>query len=389
LGRLLLGGARKGPAEASPTVVSIFLRGAADGLSLVVPWREDDYFRRRPTLSLRVPDPKAPDGSTCVDLDGQFALHPALAPLHSSWREGRLAIVHAVGSDDPTRSHFEAQDQMEHGAAHGQEVSGGWIARHLRSVGDAAPRSLEALAFRETLPESLRGAPSAGAVRSVAEVRLTTRSGDEKGVVRALEALHSGTDALALAGRNSLEVLRRLQALAPTDSDAGYPEDDLGRGLADIARLLNGGINLSAACLDLDGFDTHFAQGTTDGLLAGRLRSLAGGLSAFLKDLGKRADDVLVLVQTEFGRRVYENTSLGTDHGSASVLFALGAGLNGGKVLGRWPGLRDEDLHEDKDLKVTTDYRQVLAEILEKRCGNDRVNRVFPGLKKDYIGICR
>ena len=384
LRRLFLG-PRAEPAR-SPLVV-VFLRGAMDGLNAIVPHFDPDYGRWRPTLAL--------PASACLDLDGSFSLHPALGPLLPLYREGRMALVHAVGSDDRTRSHFEAQDQAEHGAASGQAVSGGWIGRHLRARGEGSG-AVQALAFGEAIPESLRGAPAAGALRSLADLRIAVRSGDEAGVEAALADLHaSGDDLVSASGRETLSLLRRVQEIrsdAAGPASRGYPEDEFGRALAECARLLRADLGLEAACLDLGGFDTHFGQGTLgDGLaggLAGPLRSLGEGLAAFARDLGPRFDETTVVVLTEFGRRVYENTALGTDHGSASAMLLLGGGLRGGKVHGRWPGLAKDRLHEESDLAVTTDYRQVLAEVLAKRCGARDLEAVFPGLVPSPIGVC-
>jgi uncharacterized protein (DUF1501 family) len=301
-----------------------------------------------------------------------------------------MAIVHAVGSDDRTRSHFEAQDQVEHGGAFGQSIAGGWIGRHLRARGRAG--ALQALAFGETIPESLRGAPAAGAVRSLADVRLTAPSGDEAGLARALGALHDGGDDLVrVSGRETLALLRRVQEIG-SGPGGEFPADDFGRSLSQVARLLKAGVGLEAACVDLGGFDTHFGQGGIDfglaGGLAEPLRSLGAGLAAFAKDLGPRFEETTVVVITEFGRRAYENTALGTDHGSASALFLLGGGLRGGRVLGKWPGLAKDRLFEESDLAVTTDYRSVLAEVLAKRCGATDLGAVFPGFEPKPIGVC-
>jgi uncharacterized protein (DUF1501 family) len=378
--------------EPSPSpLVVIFLRGAMDGLNTVVPWRDDDYRRLRPVLALPAPDRKAPDGRTVLDLDGTFGLHPALAPLLPLWREGRMAIVHAVGSEDRTRSHFEAQDQVEHGNAAGQVLSGGWIGRHLRARGRSGA-ALQALAFGETIPEALRGAPAAGAVRSLDEVRLTAPSGDEAGLERALAALHAGGDDLVrVSGRETLALLRRVQGIR-AEAGGEFPADEFGRAMSQVARLLKAGVGLEAACVDLGGFDTHFGQGGIDfglaGGLADPLRSLGAGLAAFAKDLGPRFDEVTVIALTEFGRRAYENTALGTDHGSASAMFLLGGGLRGGKVLGKWPGLAKDRLFEESDLAVTTDYRSVLAEVLAKRCAATDLGAVFPGFRPEPIGVC-
>jgi uncharacterized protein (DUF1501 family) len=390
---LFLGGA---PEPARPPLVVVFLRGALDGLNTVVPFRDDDYRRLRPVLALPAPDAKAPAGRAVLDLDGTFGLHPALEPLLPHFREGRMAIVHAVGSDDRTRSHFEAQDRVEHGAASGAPVAGGWIGRHLRA--EPAPgsgRALQAVAFGETIPESLRGAPAAGALRSLEEVRLSAAGGDGTGLARALEALHAGGDDLVrAAGRETLALLRRVQEIRAGDDGnrADYPADDFGRALSQAARLLRAGVGLEAATLDLGGFDTHFGQGTLDGGLAGGLagplRSLGAGLAAFARDLGPRLGETTVVVITEFGRRAYENSALGTDHGSASVMLLLGGGLRGGRVHGRWPGLAPGALHEESDLAVTTDYRQVLAEVLVRRRGAADPAAVFPGLAYAPIGVC-
>jgi uncharacterized protein (DUF1501 family) len=378
------------PAPAGPLVV-VFLRGALDGLNTVVPYRDDDYRRLRPNLALPAPDAKSPRGRACLDLDGTFGLHPALEPLLPLWREGRMAAVHAVGSDDRTRSHFEAQDQVEHGASSDRLLSGGWIGRHLRARGGSGPAAMQALAFGETIPESLRGAPAAGAVRSLDELRLDARGG--AGLVAALEALHAvGTDLLTVSGRETLALLRRVEGMGGGGVGVSYPEDDFGRALSQVARVLRAGVGLEAACVDLGGFDTHFGQGGVDeglaGGLAGPLRSLAGGLAAFARDLGPRFGDTTVVVLTEFGRRAYENTALGTDHGSASAMLLLGGGLRGGKVHGRWPGLAKDALHEESDLKVTTDYRDVLAELLARRCAQERIDTVFPGLDHRPVGVC-
>ncbi len=364
-------------ARAPAPLVVVFLRGAMDGLNTVVPWRDDDYRRLRPTLALPGPDPRAPAGRAVLDLDGRFGLHPALEPLLPLWREGRMAIVHAVGSDDRTRSHFEAQDQVEHGSAAGQVLSGGWIGRHLRADrgGAGSPAALPALAFGETIPESLRGAPAAGAIRSLEEIRLVSPSGDEAGLEAALGALHAGGG---------------IRAAAPPPG--APPADDFGRALSEVARLLLAGVGLEAACIDLGGFDTHFGQGGLDhglaGGLAGPLASLGAGLAGFAKALGPRFEETTVVVMTEFGRRAYENTALGTDHGTASAMFLLGGGLRGGKVHGRWPGLAKEALYEESDLAVTTDYRTVLAEVLAKRCGAADLDAVFPGFVPEPIGVC-
>ena len=343
--------------QATRTLVTVFLRGGADGLSLVPPHGDPHYRRHRPTLAL---EPPGVSEHSCLDLDGFFGLHPAMAPMMDSWREGRLALVQAVGSDDETRSHFEAQDQLERGGASGQSPAGGWLARYLLELGGGG--AMDALAFGPTLPESLRGAPGAVAIGSLADLPLLGERGGS--FSDQLRRLHGTHDELGLAGRAALEAMARLAELTPMATSARYPDGSLGVGLADVARLVRAGIGPRVACLDSHGWDTHFVQGGARGLLADRAGELASALAAFDEDLGSARDDVVVVVMTEFGRRAQQNASLGTDHGHASVMMVLGSKIRGGQVHGRWPGLDDEQLVGPGDLAVTSDYRSVLREVL-------------------------
>ncbi|MGF1469174.1 MAG: DUF1501 domain-containing protein [Sandaracinaceae bacterium] len=346
-------------------LVQVFLRGGADGLSLVPPVHDDDYHRARPTLGVRA-GPGAPP------LDDRFALHPGLAPLMPLYREGRLAVVHAAGIHDRTRSHFAAQDRLEQGAARGRGVGSGWLARLLVALD--ARTSPSAVALGPRLPEALRGAPSASVLEAATEHRLDVSPAH----LRALEDLHEGPGAIRAAGRDALAALARLARLTGRPiprHGAAYLDGDFGRRLAELARLVRAGVGLRVATVDLGGWDHHFVQGTALPALA---RELGEGLSAFARDLGPLlATRVTVLVVTEFGRRVAENTSLGTDHGRGSVALALGAGVRGGRVLGRWPGLRPEDLEAPGDVRVTTDLGRVLAEA-SAWMGADP-ERVIPG----------
>ncbi len=372
--------------SAENTLVVIFLRGGLDGLSAVAPVLDDDYRRARPSLAL--PEKGLPM------LDDRFALHADLAALRPLWDGGRLAVVHAVGSDDSTRSHFEAQDQMEHGASETAPLAGGWIARWLRATN--ASGALSAIAFGTGIPESLRGAPSACAVGSLADLDLATRSGHAKEFSAAIAALHAGEapgDAsrpVRGAARAALDLVARIEDLRNDDgSGSGYPRTDLGRALAQTARLVRKDVGLRVACIDHGGFDTHFGQAA---VLGPNLRELAEALAAFDADLaatlGSARDRVTTVCITEFGRPLAENNSLGTDHGRGSVAFALGGGVRGGgRVLGRWPGLREADLVEERDLQVTTDYRNLLWEALGSRFGATRPETVFPGLAHRPVGV--
>lgn len=365
-------------AAADKALVVVFLRGGADGLNMVVPHFEKAYYQMRPTLSIAKKD--------CIDLDGRFGFHPSFEPLAALFKEKRLAVVHAAGSDDDTRSHFEAQDQMERAGRFQDGTSGGWLARHLRSRGGPAPSALSAVAISTSVPESLRGGQAA-AIADLSELSLGGRSRNADALRGALQALYAGSeDPVEVAGRETLEVIERLRALR-IDKAGDFPETEFGRGLRQVAALIRADVGLEIATVDLDGWDTHFTQGTTSGPLAGNVKELADGLAAFAKVLGNRLDRAVVVVQTEFGRRVYENGSFGTDHGRGGVMLLMGAGIAGGKVITEWPGLEGNALEGPGDLPVTIDYREVLAEVVSKVLGNDSIDRVFPGLKPRYRGV--
>ena len=371
------------PGATPTTLVTVFLRGGADGLNMVVPYADADYARLRPSLAIAPPGEGA---GSCLDLDGFFGLHPSFSPLLPAWKDERLAIVHAVGSDDPTRSHFEAQDQMEYGAAYGQRVGGGWVARHLRARGAAG--SLAAVAIGTQVPEALRGAPSAAAMTALHELELRRVDGARDVVIDALGALYADDPLVKQAGLDTLDLMRRVVALGSEAEEVGdaYPRGGYGQGLRDVARLIKAGVGLRVACLDLGGWDTHFFQGSSTGLQAGRIDELSKGLAAFQDDLGRCREHVVVVVMTEFGRRAHENASLGTDHGRGSVMLVLGDGLRGGKVHGRWPGLSEQALEGPGDLAVTTDYRAVLAEVLTRVSGAPPAS-VFPRYEPRPVGL--
>jgi uncharacterized protein (DUF1501 family) len=360
-------------------LVQVFLRGGADGLNLVPPHGERAYYSARPSLALAKPDASKEERS--IDLDGFFGLHPALAPLVPAWREKELAVVHAVGSEDETRSHFEAQDLMERGCPVNREMGSGWIARHLRSLPGARP-ALSAVAISDVLPESLRGSPGASAVSSVDEFALAATPAERAAFAESLRKLYRrDAGELGTAGvqvLETLETVERLRKEGPAErNDGSFPA-----AMAQVARLVRAEVGLEVACVDLDGWDTHFVQA---GGLQGRAEELAKGLATFREQV--RGRRVTVVVLTEFGRRVEENVTLGTDHGRGSVMFVTGPAVKGGKVFGKWPGLGPEVLEGPGDLPVTTDYRDVLAEIVAKRLGNERTEAVFPGRKGAAVGV--
>ncbi len=375
-------------------LVSIFLRGGMDGLGIVCPYGEAAYYKLRPSLALAKPnDNSAKVEDRCIDLDGFFGLNPKLAPLLPLYREGKMAFVHALGSGDPSHSHFEAMDAMERGLHHeGEHAASGWLSRHLLTTPAKKETPLRAVAIGATLPNSLGGATDALALESLDQFRISNDSGNEAVFREELEALYAaGKDTLTTAGRETLEVLSTLNRLNPSgykpDHGAAYPKSDLGDALRQVAFLIRADVGLEVAVLDKGGWDTHVAQGSTGGWLAYLLDDLGKALAAFAQDLGPELGNVTVVAQTEFGRRAYENSGAGTDHGHGSVMTVLGGGTIGGKVYGKWPGLEDHQLDGPGDLAVTTDYRSVLSEVITKRMGNPDAGKVFMDFSGQELGL--
>jgi uncharacterized protein (DUF1501 family) len=371
-------------------VVSIFLRGGADGLNIVVPYAEDAYNRMRPTLRLLAPNAAGAKSDRVLNLDGFFGFNPALASLLPIYQSGQLAIVHAAGSGDQTRSHFEAMNTMERGLAAGSTGSAsGWLARHLSTSEPATNSPLRAVAFGGTTPDSLRGATDAITVNGLEDFRLVSENGEQ--MRGALNDLYlGGKDAMSEAGNETLQVLETLNRLDPKNykpsNGSSYPKSDLGKALEQVALLIRADVGLEVAVLDKGGWDTHVAQGVATGLLSGNLLDLGDSLAAFAQDLGGEMNRVTVVVQTEFGRRLQENSGLGTDHGRASVMFVMGGGVKGGKVYANWPGLEDRQLEPPGDLRVTTDYRRVLSDVLVHNFASDP-KAVFANFSPTPLGM--
>ncbi|MEP7336903.1 MAG: DUF1501 domain-containing protein [Acidobacteriota bacterium] len=379
------------------TLVCVFLRGGADTLNLVVPYGDDRYYKLRPTISIPPPPANEDAKDAAIRLDDFYAFHPKLRPLAPLFREGRLAIVQSAGSDNASGSHFEAQDQMEHGESQSHTIGGGWLGRHLRSRAGREMTPLSAVAIGPTIPESLRGAPSASALKSLDEVQIKTPSNDPRAVAQALAAMYGAeVGLLSQPGRATLDLLSRVEALRgktyQVENNAAYPEDDFGGGLREIARLVKARVGLEAACIDLGGWDTHFFQGTTGGVQAEQIDLLGRGLAAFDADLGRERERVTVIVMTEFGRRIYENSSLGTDHGRGFAMMVIGNRINGGKIHGGNPDLNAEDesllgTGGPAGLPIACDYRSVLAEVLSGVMGNRNLHHVFPGFQPHPVGL--
>lgn len=346
-------------------LVVVFLRGGADGLSLVVPAEDDSYYRARPRLSVAKND--------AVALDGFFRLHPRLRPLERSFKEGDLAILHGAGSEDTTRSHFEAQDFMEHGGL----VGGGWLGRYLRYRPSPADGALSAVALSKVMPECLRGAPAVTVMQSITSFSIGKDHPSLGAELAKLYALE--TDQLGEAGRDTIRAMERIESLQVTQySPAGgaqYGQDEFSRGLMQVAQLIKARVGLEAASVDLNGWDSHFTQGT---LIEPLMDRLGQGLAAFHADMGTMMRRTTVVVMTEFGRRVRENASFGTDHGRGSVMFLMGGGIHGGRVLAEWKGLSDGFLEGPGDLPVTFNYRNVLAPVLARHGRVEDFGRIFP-----------
>jgi uncharacterized protein (DUF1501 family) len=377
--------------SAARTLVCVFLRGGADTLNLVVPYGDDEYYALRPTISIPPPSRGSDKKDAALRLNDFYGFHPMLRPLLPIFEEGRLGIVQAVGSDNPTGSHFEAQDQMEHGEEYEKKLDGGWLGRHL-SIRGARLTPLSAVAIGPIIPESLRGAPVTSALESLDDIRIKTASGNPLAVSQVLSAMYCAeVGIISDSGRETLDLLKRVEALRAevykAEGDAVYPDNDFGKGLREIARLIKADVGLEIACLDLGGWDTHFFQGTTAGAQAESIDALGRGLAAFDADLQGSRRQVTTLVMTEFGRRIYENSSLGTDHGRGFALMAMGNQINGGRIHGDWPGLAEEKGVGPGGLKVIYDYRSVLAEVLVGILDNREIDKVFPNFKPLPVGL--
>ncbi len=374
-------------------LVLVFQRGGMDGLNAVIPFTVSAYYDQRPTLA--IPEPTSKDDLAAIDLDGTFGLHPALRPLKDLWDENELAIVHACGSPDPTHSHFDAMDYMERGTPGEKSLSSGWLARHLQTAAWENGSPFRAVGIGSMLPSSLRGPVPALALQSIAEFHLGGRIRNQAlaDFQAALSSLYQMTPS---AGVTDFADMSELSSAAELTFDAtgtletaiqgeyqpengvSYPESEFGQALLQVAQLIKADLGLEVAAVDIGGWDTHINQGSTEGEFSNLLSDLAGGLSTFYHDLGERSKRVTIVTMSEFGRRVSENGNAGTDHGHGNVMFLLGGGVNGGKVYTRWPGLSSEVLYGPGDLAITTDFRDVLGEIVRRRLLNDQLNEIFP-----------
>jgi uncharacterized protein (DUF1501 family) len=413
------------------TLICIFQRGAADGLSIVVPHGDPDLYRHRSALA--VPRPAGRNVQNgALDLDGFFGLHPALAPLMPIYKSGHLAAIHACGSPDATRSHFDAQDFMESGAPGNKRVADGWLARAVMScpedraklAGAASPFRAVALGGDQGLPRSLQGEAGALAIPDlstfgigVPETQGRRGKGDRvvkansarramanlgampasssSNVVGGFETLYESAvgDVLHGTGKESFEAIAVLNKITPGTytpaNGAVYPAGRFGESLKQIAQLVKAGVGVEVAFAEMGGWDTHTNQPNR---LTQQLREFGQGVAALYNDLGDRMSDVVILTMSEFGRTARQNGTNGTDHGHATCFFALGGPVNGGRVLGKWPGLAPEQLYQNRDLALTTDFRAVFGEVAMRHLGAQNLQKIFPnytGTPADFRGVIR
>jgi uncharacterized protein (DUF1501 family) len=364
-------------------LITIFQRGAVDGLNMIVPFGEREYYSARPSIA--IPKPNGADGA--VDLDGFFGLHPRLAPLKPLWDSKQMAIVHATGSPDGTRSHFDAQDYMETATPGVKSTQDGWLNRylHAREHADATP--FRAVALAPQMPRSLQGLEPALAIGQIGQFGI--RAGQATEMVQASfesEYAAAADKVLNKTGGQAFDAVRMLKSADPSkyqpENGADYPRSGYGEALRQIAQLVKADVGLEVAFAEAGGWDTHVNQGSSAGQLAGRLDDFGRGIAALARDLGDRMSDVVILTMSEFGRAVSENGNRGTDHGHGNAMMIIGGqNVRGGKVYGRWPGLGREQRYDGRDLAVTTDFRAVFAEVVRGHLGVTDTTTIFPGFK--------
>jgi uncharacterized protein (DUF1501 family) len=362
-------------------LITIFQRGAVDGLNMVVPFGEKAYYQSRPSIAVAAPN--AADGA--IDLDGFFGLHPRLGALKPLWDSRQLAIVHATGSPDGTRSHFDAQDYMESGTPGVKSTQDGWLNRILHAREHASATPFRAVALAPQLPRSLQGFEPALALNQIGQFGI--RAGQSTDMVQAsFESQYAAAadSVLGRTGGQAFDAVKMLKSADPSkyqpENGAEYPRSAYGDALRQVAQLIKADVGLEIAFAEAGGWDTHVNQGASVGQLAQRLNDFSQGIAALARDLGDRMDDVVILTMSEFGRAVTENGNRGTDHGHGNAMFIIGGhNVRGGKVYGRWPGLAPEQRYEGRDLAVTTDFRAVFTEVARAHLGVTDTRSVFPG----------
>jgi uncharacterized protein (DUF1501 family) len=375
-------------------LITIFQRGAVDGLSVVVPFGDGEYYRARPSIAVARPGANGDGAGDAVDLDGFFGFNPRLRPLKPFWDQRTLAIVHACGSPDATRSHFDAQDYMETATPGVKSTPDGWLNRYLRAraaepasqssgaSGSSSP--FRAVSLTPQLPRMLQGSAPALAMNQIGQFGIRGGAGGDS-VGASFEAQYAAAADRILGGtgRDAFDAMKMLKVADPSryqpENGADYPRTPFGQALRQIAQLIKADVGLEVAFADVGGWDTHVNQGSSQGQLANRLDDFARGITALVTDLGSRMADTVVLTMSEFGRAVRENGNRGTDHGHGNAMMVIGGGVRGGKVYGRWPGLSIEQRYDRRDLAITTDFRDVFSEVVARHMGVRDPHTIFPG----------
>ena len=363
-------------------LVVIFQRGACDGLNVVVPYTEKNYYSMRPTIAIQP--------NEVIDLNGFFGLHPQMAAFKPLYDQGHLAIVHAVGSPDPSRSHFDAQDYMESGTPGVKVTPDGWLNRALQTEPlTGKPSAFRAVALGTEVPRTLQGLVPAIAVANLADFSVAGKGPQTSSISNAFQAMYDESSDAVLhgTGEETFEAVKMLKAADPAKyapaAGVVYPNTAFGNSMKQIAQLLKANLGVEAAFSDIGGWDTHQNQGGANGQLANRLKEFSETIAAFWQDMGSDQQNITLVTMSEFGRTARQNGTGGTDHGHANVMFVLGGGVKGGKIYGQWPGVADEQLNEGRDLKVTTDFRNVLGEAAYKTLGSRKLDVVFPEANVD------
>ena len=363
------------------TLIAIFQRGAVDGLNVVVPYKESAYYDLRPNIAVAKPNGGK---DAAIDLDGFFGLHPSLAPFKPLWDSKRLAIVHASGSPDNTRSHFDAQNYMELATPGIKSTKDGWLNRYLQAKTDPQKSLFRAVSMTQQMPLAMQGVAPTLAISNLADFNI--RAGQSSASVQGgFEAMYDEAvkDSLHGTGKETFEAINYLKQVNPgqykPENGAAYPPGQFGNALRQTAQLIKAGVGLEVAFTDIGGWDTHINEGNQQGQLSNLLRQFSSAIAALYTDLGQRMDDVVILTMSEFGRTVRENGNRGTDHGHANAMFVVGNSVRGGKVYGDWPGLKSDQLYEGRDLALTTDFRDVFGEIAVKHLGTNKLQTIFPG----------
>jgi uncharacterized protein (DUF1501 family) len=371
------------PTSGKKRIVVIFQRGAADGLNIVIPYAEPSYFSMRPTIAI----PR----QSILDLDGFFGLHPSMAGFQQLWKDRQLAIIHAAGSPDSTRSHFDAQDYMESGTPGRKSTEDGWLNRALneKDADKQKESPFRAVAMGGRLPRILAGSEPAVAIDNINNFGVGGRNAAVAPIANTFESMYSQSVDSVLHGTGSetFDAVKMLKAANPERyapaPGANYPRGPLAQALRQTAQLIKADLGVEVAFADVGGWDTHVNQGGAQGQLAQRLSDFSQSITAFWKDLGPLGDSTVLVTMSEFGRTARENGNRGTDHGHANVMFVLGGPVKGGRVYGKWPGLSPDQLNEGRDLALTTDFRKVVSEVVSRHLGNWNLDAVFPGFETD------